>query len=150
MLVSENYLPVAVIMQRTNVAGRWSGVRWETHGVVEDNSDPGSPARVIYDDGNFRHVLFPGFRISLVREEAEDYYLNLTAPEPRIFVLWREDEPGSPKPAFVSVAYGSAARWMDAGENVDGAPMPPEIFAWVGRFVEQHYRPAPQFKRRRT
>lgn len=149
-LVNVNSLPVAVIMQRTTVEGRWATVKWETHGVVEDGSEAGSDSRVIYEDGDRRQVLFPGYRIDLIREEAEDYYLNLSAPEPRIFVLWREDEPGFPKPAFVSVGYGSAVRWMDAGENVDGVPMPPEIFAWVGQFVEQHYRPTPQFKRRRT
>jgi hypothetical protein len=27
---------------------------------------------------------------------------------------------------------------------VDSVPMPPEIFAWVGEYVEQNYRPEPK------
>lgn len=150
ILVNENSLPVAVIMQRTTVAGRWSTVKWETQGVVQDNSEPGTSSRVIYDDETRRLILYPGFDIVLFREEVEDYYLNLTAREPRIFVLWRQEEPEPAVPAFVSVSYGKAARWMDAGENVDGVPMAPEVYAWVGQFVEQHYRPQPKVKRRRN
>lgn len=148
--MNDNSLPVAVIMQRTTVGGRWPTVKWETQGVVQDSSEPGTSSRVIYDDGTRCHILYPGFDIALYREEAEDYYLNLTAREPRIFVLWRQEEPDPAVPAFVSVSYGKAARWMDAGENVDGVAMAPEVYAWVGQFVEQHYRPEPKVKRRRT
>ena len=37
-----------------------------------------------------------------------------------------------------------AARWMDGGHSVDGVAIPPAIFAWVGEYVENNYRPQPQ------
>ena len=146
--MSADSLPVAVVMQRIALENRWVSEKWEAHGVVPDASGPGAP-RVIYEDGRQRHVLHTGLAIELFRDEAESYHLNLTSPEPRVFVLCRADD-GPPRPALVSVSYGEAARWMDGGETVDGVPMPPEIYAWVGAFVERHYRPKPKKVRQRT
>ena len=33
---------------------------------------------------------------------------------------------------------------MDGGHSVDSVPMPAEIFAWVGEYVERNYRPEPK------
>ena len=57
-------------------------------------------------------------------DEAEGYYLNLSAPQPFVFVNWH-DEDGRAVPKIVTVSYNEAARLMDAGEQVDGVPMPP-------------------------
>jgi hypothetical protein len=51
---------------------------------------------------------------------------------------------GKAVPQFVTVSYDEASRWMDGGESVDRAPMPAELFAWVGAFVEQNYRFTPK------
>jgi Protein of unknown function (DUF3305) len=147
--MNAEYLHVAVVMECLRLDNRWASEKWEAYGVVEDVSAPDCGSRVIFEDEQRRHVLHTGLRIELRREEAENYYLNLTAPRPRVFVLWRADD-GEPRPALVSVNYGEAARWMDGGETVDGVAMPPEIYAWVGAFVEQHYRPEPKKLRRRT
>ena len=141
-------LTIAVVMQRMALDNRWVSEKWETHGVVPDAREPAEP-RVIYEDGRRRHVLYTGLRLELFRDEAESYHLNLTSPEPRVFVLCRADD-GTPGPALVTASYAEAARWMDGGETVDGVAMPPEIYAWVGRFVEQHYRPQPKKVRQRT
>jgi uncharacterized protein DUF3305 len=141
-------LPLAVVMECLRLQNRWVSEKWEAHGVVEDGSEADSGPRVIFEDEQRRHVLHPGLRLELYRDEAENYYLNLTSPQPRVFVLWRADD-GDPKPALVSVSYGEAARWMDGGETVDGVAMPPQIYAWVGEFVERHYRPQPKKVRQR-
>ena len=49
-----------------------------------------------------------------------------------------------PVPLQVTASYHEASRWMDAGHSMDGVPMPPEIFAWVGEYVENNYRPEPR------
>jgi hypothetical protein len=47
-------------------------------------------------------------------------------------------------PVEVTASRDEAARWLDAGHSVDGVPMPPEIYAWVGEYVEKNYRPEPR------
>jgi hypothetical protein len=47
-------------------------------------------------------------------------------------------------PQFATVSYDEASRWMDGGEQVDSVAMPATLFAWVGEYVEQNYRPAPK------
>jgi hypothetical protein len=46
-------------------------------------------------------------------------------------------------PVEVTVSFDEAGRWTDGGHSVDGVAMPPEIFAWVGDWVEKNYRPQP-------
>jgi len=93
-------------------------------------------------------VLFDGCAIELHRDEAEGYYLNLIAPRPKVFVMWRMhgDEP---RPHSVTVSYHEAARLLDAGEQVDAVAMPAGMAHWVWGFVEQHYRPEPKKVRKR-
>lgn len=133
-------------MEWLHLDNRWVSGRWQAIGVVEDASEPGSPARTIFEDGERRRILHPGFLLELHRDEAENYWLNVSTTEPRVFVMWRMEDDEA-KPAFVTLSYGEAARWMDASEQVDGVPMPPEIVRWVGEFVETHYRP--EIKRRK-
>jgi len=90
-------------------------------------------------------VAFPGLQLKLVRDEAEGYYLNLTSPEPKLFVLWRLYVEEA-RPEFVTVSYNEGTRWADSGENVDGVPLPTELRAWMGEFVEHNYRPEPRRK----
>ena len=145
--------PVAGIMQRTMLKDRWGTEAWEAYGVVRDIFEAVGAPQVIHEDAQQRQILYPGFVLTLHRDEAEGYYLNVSSPAPRVFVEWREDEGedvNKVRPAFVTVSYNEAARWMDSNEKVDGVPMPPEIFAWVGAFVERHYRPQPKKMRRRS
>ena len=89
--------------------------------------------------------------------EGEGYHLNLTAPDPKVFVMWRMAEdadagdalPGA-FPVVVTVSYNEAARFLDGGERVDGTPLPVEMLAWMQPFVDGHYHPEPARKVRRN
>jgi Protein of unknown function (DUF3305) len=129
-------------MQRRVIVNRWQSEVWEPLGVLTGYEGEPEP-RVIVSEETATQWLYPGFDIALHRSEAEGYYHNVSAPEPRVFVLWRmQDERAVPH--FVTVSYDEASRWMDGGENVDSVPMPAELLAWVGEFVEQNYRPQPR------
>lgn len=78
---------VAVVMERTPLASRWQSERWEAKGVVPDIFGKDAPPRTLYDDGKRLEVLFPGFDIDLKGEDLEGYFLNLTPPQPKVFVL---------------------------------------------------------------
>jgi len=139
--MEESSVTLAVIMERMRLANKWADHRWEAIGVVPqpDDAAPGE-ARVVVDERDCTHWLFPGFALRLRADEAEDYLLNVTAAEPRVFVVWRMDGELA-RPAWVTASYGSAARTLDAGEHVDGAPMPATLREWVEAFARAHYRP---------
>ena len=134
--------PLAIIMERTALANRWASQRWEAKGVVQDASPSGSAPKVIVQSAGVTQVLYPGFRLDLRRDEAEGYYLNLTSPEPKVFILWRWIE-DTAQPQRVTVSYGEGARWADSGEQVDGVQIPHDLLPWMAGFVEAHYRPEP-------
>jgi hypothetical protein len=140
---------VSVVMQRRAVQNRWLSAIWEPWAVIADAPAEAAP-RMIVGRTDIRQWLHPGFALVLHRDEAEGYYLNVSSDAPRVFVLWRmegEDEGADEAravPLEVTVSSDEAGRWLDGGHSVDGVPMPPEIFAWVGQFVEENYRPQPK------
>jgi hypothetical protein len=143
-------MPVRVEFDRRESASRWQSVSWQLARVVPDEDGP----------------LF----VEAFRDEAEGYYLNVTTPEPSIFVMWRtadQDDAGGhgehevdpsgsqptgadrpPRAVAVTVSYNEASRWMDGGEQVDRVPMPEGMTAWLVDFVNQHYKPEQSRKRK--
>jgi len=133
---------VAVVMRRYRTQGRWPTDVWEPIGVLPDIGD-GEGARRIVEEGDNEQWLYPGLELLLRKADADGHYLNVSTAEPKIFVLWREED-GRGVPSLVTASYSEASSWMEGGEQVDAAPMPPELFAWVGEFVERYYRPEPK------
>ena len=145
--VSARSCAVAVIMERTALQNRWATESWEAKGVVRDAQAPGSAPRVIVQNAQRTQTLYPGLTLTLTRDEAEGYYLNLTSPEPKVFVLWRWiDETAQPQ--RVTVSYGEGTRWADSGEQVDGVAIPADLLPWIAEFIEAHYEPEPPKKKR--
>jgi hypothetical protein len=148
--------PVAVVIERVPLANRWASEQWRVATVERDDSEPAPPVK-LSDDATGTRWRFVGHSIELHRSESEGYFLNITAPEPKIFVMWRmidsEDQtvggPGA-RPHLVTVSYNEAARLLDGGERIDVVPLPPEILAWMQPFVAEHYRPEPKRKVRRN
>ena len=144
--MSHPILPVAVIIERRELANRWQSETWEAIGVIPDPGDAAAP-RLLMQHSAQAHWLHGGFELKLHRDEAENYYLNLSAERPCVFVVWRmEEEMAVPK--FVTVSYGEAARFMDADERVDNVTMPRDMCDWLGEFVNAHYRPEPKKRSR--
>jgi hypothetical protein len=136
---------VAVIMERVTLANRWATERWEAKGVVPHASDSELSERIIVEERGLTQILFPGLTLRLQRDEAEGYYLNITSPQPKVFVLWRMRD-GMARPEQLSVSYHEGARWMDAEETVDGVALPPEFMPWMADFAAEHYKPEPRKK----
>jgi hypothetical protein len=141
---------VAVIMQcRVLEKNRWQNEVWEPSGVLSNYVGDPEP-RVLVEHAGLKQWLYPGFEIVVRISEAEGYYHNVSSAEPSVFVLWRMQAAGAdPRntvavPKYVTVSYDEASRWMDGGESVDRVAMPPDLFAWVGEFVEKNYRFTPK------
>lgn len=137
---------IAIVLRRETVESRWEDHRWSVLGAVPD---VGGEARDLRDDGTQRDRLYPGFAVTLFPDEAEGYYLNVSSGEPSVFVSLRLDEATSePHPFQATLSYNEAARWMDSNERVERVPAWHELAAWMGRWVEDNYRPEPKKRRR--
>ena len=147
-------LAVDVLMERVPLANRWASERWQPAAVAVADGRASAAGPVREGGGLQRETWrFGGFEIELHRSESEGYYLNMTSPEPRVFVMWRMSEDGAAPPAhpvIVTVSYNEAARFMDGGEQVDTVPMLPEIARWIAPFVDANYRPEPRRKVKRN
>lgn len=138
---------VSVVMARLQSDNRWASVRWEARGVVPSETPAGS-RRLLVDSAHERQILFGGHAIELRRDEAQGYYLNVTSPGPSAFVMWRmRDEEAIP--VLVTASYDEAARWLDAGEQVDLVPLPPEFVPVIAQFAAEHYKPEVKSGRKR-
>src|SRR5436305_3324381 len=151
--------PVTVIIQRTALENRWADERWDAVAVeLEDPTAPGPdrvPTRAADSSATAVRWRCPGHEIELHPVEAEGYYLNLSAREPKVFVMWRMAEPGDDaepraRPSIVTVSYNEAARFLDAGEQVDAVPMPAALLAAMESFVAKHYQAEPRKKVKRN
>jgi hypothetical protein len=155
-------LAIDVIMERVPLANRWASERWQPAAVEIVAPRAGAPAprdlvpgtcETMPADGSGNRWRCKGFELELHPTEAEGYFLNITAPEPRIFVMWRMFDDGDMPPArpvLATLSYNEASRLMDSSEQVDGAPMPPQVAEWMRAFVAEHYKPEPRKKRKRN
>ncbi len=150
-------LDVAVIMQRvanTGAGARWQPWRWELAEVVMNQESFGAGPRLLYENESTQRWLHPGLTVELFKDDAEGYYLNATTDVPSWFVLWRMEEAPAitdepiPVPIVVSLSYYDAGRWLDAQENVDQVPAPPEVLRWLGAFVDANYLIEPKKRKR--
>lgn len=131
-----------MILERVSVESRWEDRRWQLAGVVPD---VGGEARDIVMHETLLQRIFPGFELTLYRDEAEGYYLNTSSGDASVFVSIRSDEAtGEPYPFQATLSYNEAARRMDGGERVERASAWPELAAWLGEWVQANYRPEPK------
>ncbi len=143
-------LHVAVLIERQKQPNAWEAWRFRVAEVVIDDGGFGDAPRTLRDDGRTAQVLYPGLAVTLHRDEAEGYYLNLSSGAPVWFVMWRvdEDEPSRAWPELVTLSYNEAGRLLDAQERVDNLPLPDDLCAVLQAFVDEHYKPEPKRRKR--
>jgi len=147
--------PIAVDFRRVALDNRWISERWEPFAVVftpEETDVAGTPVASALD-GSGDLWRFEHCTLELHISEAEGYYLNLSSPEPKVFVMWRltPDEGVPPvAPVRVTVSYNEAARSLDGGEAVDPVPMPDDLHALMREYVARHYRQERKQKAKRN
>lgn len=158
----------AVVMRKQKVDNPWIDFRWVAQEVLPDygqlsscNSSEKIMGQFLGRDDQGESWLFTGYELDLYPDDAEGYYLNVSATFPCWFVMWRMEEDfdqyiddqskalvGSefsfPIPHRVDVSYNEAAHLIDSGETVDNIPMNDEHASWLQDFVNQHFRPEPK------
>jgi hypothetical protein len=143
-------ISVAVLIERRKQPSRWEDWRFRIAEVMLDDGSFGTAARTLRDDGQTAQVLHPGLPVTLYRDEAEGYYLNLSSGAPVWFVMWRIDDvdPSRAWPELVTLSYDEAGRLLDAQERVDNLPLPADVRAWLQAYADAHYRPEPKQRKR--
>ena len=143
-------LTAAVLIERRKQPNRWEDWRFTIKEVLLDEGQFGTAARVLRDDGHTAQTLHPGFTVTLHKDEAEGYYLNLSSGNPVWFVMWRSDDadPSRAWPELVTLSYNEAGRLLDAQEHVDNLPLPPDVRGWLQAFADEHYVPEVKVRKR--
>lgn len=139
-----------MLMERQRQPNQWEDWRFRISDVVVDEGDFGDATRTLRDDGDYLLRLHPGLQVTLHRDEAEGYYLNLTSGAPVWFVMWRIDDrdPSLAWPELVTLSYNEAGRLLDAQERVDNVPLPGDQIACLQAFTALHYHPEAKQRRR--
>jgi hypothetical protein len=132
---------VCVVLERIAIDNRWQSEKWQLAGVLPDDRSRREPQILIEREGLLQKI-HPGYSLVIYPDEGEGYYLNVTAPEPRVFVTWRMTEDESEAvPHMLTLSYNEAARWMDAQEKVDSVAIPEDIYAELVEWVQANYQP---------
>lgn len=149
--------PVSVMLERREIQrSGWSVPHWELLGVVSGQPGAASASgpQVVRDEDQRVQILWGGLTLELYKDESENYWHNLMAGQPLIFVVCRppEDDESNEyemRPALVSVNGDDASAHTEAEDLVLSAPMPAEIYRWVEAFVLEHFQPGPRKVRKR-
>ena len=149
---------VAIVIERVPLANRWASEQWRVVAVVPEERAADDAAKIErVDVGRATRWIVGGHAIELHRSEAEGYFMNITTPEPKVFVMWRHREPADVArdeiaiaAHVVSVSYNEAGRLLDGGEQVEAVPLAQAIRAWMEPFVAEHYKPEPRRKSKRN
>jgi len=148
-----NRFAVSVVMERELIEHRgWRVPRWRVAGVLAGEAVSAQRERVPVPGAHegYEQYLYRGFAIELHRDSGESYWHNLMAATPKLFVICREDETGELAPFAVTANYDEAGAYLEADDTVLSAPMPPEVYRWLERYVVEHCRPSEPKKRRRA
>ncbi|MEJ2272960.1 MAG: DUF3305 domain-containing protein [Woeseiaceae bacterium] len=143
---------VAVIMQRSQVQqGQWSVPSWRAVSVVAGDHLVGTGAgqTPIYEDDREAQFLWTGFSLELYRDQAEEYWYNLTGESPSLFVICHESPNGELTPFRVTADMDSASVCLESDDQAFSVPIPPEIYQRLEQFVVAHFVPKKPKKRRR-
>ena len=146
---------IAVVVERRALTSRWASSECVAAAVRPDVVASDVPDAV---PGQVQW-LFPGFTLTLYRDEAEGYFLNESNPQAFVWIKMAEqssvaatdtaETPDKPEfaPVEATLSYHEASRWMDGGERVDAVLLPDDLRPWLAAYVAQHYRPEPKKKR---
>lgn len=141
---------LAVMLQRRPSSHAWRPDSWRITGVVVNSQWQHPEKRRVRSapDGT-EDYLWGGFRLRLHKDEAESYYFNLLAEQPSLYVVSRMGPRYAPEPFLVTASFDEAHAYMEAEEDAQPVPMPPELHGWIEAFVLEHYVPERRRKRKR-
>jgi hypothetical protein len=143
-------MPVSVVVERRKSDHPWQDYTWRPIGVLPRAAP--DPWKLIAEGDDWAHFLAGSLKLELFRRETEGYLANLSRTPPLVYVVLRRAEGTGEmdvEPFHATVCPYEAIAYDKGGDDiVDGAPMPPEVLAWVAEFVERYHVDVPFQKRK--
>ena len=93
--------------------------------------------------------LWRGYRLNLYLDSCESYWHNLTGELPSLFVICTETEKGGMQPLIVTADGLEASASTEGDDKVFRAPIPPDIYRCIEKFVVENFVPRERKKRKR-
>ena len=145
----QEQIRLGVVMERRLINNPWRSHDWRTVAVI-----PGAKGFAEWqemDRGSQWTRFYAGnLPLNLYRKETEGYRTNLSQPGPSLYVVLRSIDEEYPRPFLVTACPYEAADYEISGdERADKVPMPPEILALVGHFIDAHHTEEQFTKRQR-
>jgi uncharacterized protein DUF3305 len=140
---------LGVVFERRHIDHPWQEWRWRPVALIPGAEAAGEPRLLCQGDGwAWFHLatlaleLFPG--------ETGDYRLNLSQPQPSVYVLWHADEE-PPEPFHLTVCHSETQDYLDGGDVMaEGVPMPEPVQALLHAYVAAYHVDVPFRKRQRS
>lgn len=135
---------VSAVLVKKPSQHRWAKASWSMLGVI-----PGLTEAQLQAAQQQGELLFlNAVTLQLYPQFCQSYYLNLTAKQPKIYLVCRE-KTNELQPVVLTVDFDEAAAYMEAGELMFDAPLPVSLCIWLERFVLTHYQLEAPKKRQR-
>ena len=151
-MATKQTIPIAVVMRRRMIEhGRWSVPSWDVLSVLpaENLASRGATREPVREGDDEQQYLWSGFALELFRDGAESYWYNLTGDNPALYVLCHETPEGDMEPFLVTADHDQGTAGVEADDKVFIAPIPPDIYQAIERFIVENYVPGERKKRRR-
>ncbi len=154
-LDAQETIALGVVLERRPIDHPWADWTWRPVAVIPGAAAIEAPVELVRDGATARfHVAT--LTLSLHRKETEGLRVNLSQPQPAVYIVLRGEEAGeatdhAPKPHLVTACPYEAEDYEIGGEDrVEAVAMPPEVAALVGHFIDHHHVEEPFVKRKRT
>ena len=144
-------MPLGVVIRRRPGLTRWAQWSWQAVAVLPHAAQANWTILSDGVDGTEYHASSPP--LELHGADTEAYLHGLTAQEPSIYVVLRQDQESETHPLDVLLVTASpyeAQDYTDSGEElVEKVLMPPVVIGWVKAFVNLYHEHEVFKKRRR-
>ncbi len=145
----QEQIMVGVVMERHVIDNPWRRHDWRTVAVV-----PGAAGFTEWQEmargAQWTRFYAANLPLTLYRKETEGYRVNLSQPSPSLYVVLRGLDEEHPTPFLVTVCPYEAGDYEVSGdERADKVPMPSEVLALVGHFIDTHHTDERFTKRQR-
>ncbi len=143
-------LLLGVVVERRAIDHPWAEHGWRAVAVI-----PGAAQvddwRLLKEGDDWAQYHAATLPLELYRKETEGYRVNLSQPQPAVFVVLRSGAADErPEPFLVTACPFEAEDYEVSGDDrVDAVTMPEAVAGLVGGFVAEHHADQPFVKRKR-
>ncbi len=144
-------LSLGVVIERRQLDNPWQDHCWLPVAVIV-GAPPIVKWRELRQGKDWVHYHADTLELDLFEKETDGYRVNLSQPQPSVFVILRPDEEGEQEmvPFLITACPYEAEGYVESGDEiVEGVPMPDAVIAWVQAFIDAYHVDVPFVKRKR-